>query len=242
MWLLKRHHSDLQCCFHEDPWHRRLLEATCGFCLLWFWSYHHLCCPFSPWNLWEMGQSQPKQLHLVLNSAGWVPRMNWYKQRTMMENSRTLCPSIIFKCHLTGASQMTWFTGRKAVIMTIIIPTYCLLEWESLGGQTVLKTQCSWALKVKFKGQQSGIGTMAKAQSFEMNRRVNSQEVTVEWALLSSTYHMAWGKNQSDSVNMTPGPVLGSFTLPCGQRLFVRHHVPRPIPAEHHADIQGLLA
>lgn len=141
---------------------------------------------------------------LSVELYGWAPRMNWYKQGTMLETSRTLCSSIIFKCHLTGPSQVTWFTGRKAVTVTIIIPIYCLLECESLGGQAVPKAQCSWALKVKFKGQQSGIGTMAKAQSFEMNRRANPQEITAK--LSFTIFHISHSLGKEIRVTVLTWP------------------------------------
>lgn len=107
-------------------------------------------------------------------------------------------PNGVFKyysrCHLTGPSQMTEFFGRKGVIVTFTIPIYCLLESESLGGQIIPKVQRSWALKVNFKGQQSCVRTMAKAQSFEIERKSNSQEMATKWVLLSLTYHITWEK------------------------------------------------
>lgn len=85
---------------------------------------------------------------------------------------------------------------------------YRLLDYESLGGQTVPKAQCSWVLTVKFKGQQSGVGTMAKTQSFEMKRKVNSQEITAKCVLLSSTDHVAWEKKSEWQCQHDPRPLL----------------------------------
>lgn len=164
-------------------------ETTCGFCLLRSWCHHNLHCPFSPLKPVRDGTIPNSPLCVEL--CGWDPHMNWCEQRTMVENCRMLCSSIIFSCHWTGSSQMTWFTGRKAVIATIIIPIYHLLECESLGGQTVTKAQCSWALKVKFKGQQSDVRAMAKVQSFEIKRRVNSQEIAaVSFTIFNVSHHL----------------------------------------------------
>lgn len=64
------------------------------------------------------------------------PCVNRCPQRTMEGNSRMVFSGVMSKCHLTGYSQMTGFTGRKNVIATSLLPS---IRGESWGGQIVLK-------------------------------------------------------------------------------------------------------
>lgn len=172
--------------------------------------------PLVLWNLWQMGQHQTKQ---PISCWTWWLRPTHELAQTKNNGGKE--PNAVFKCYFQVPFEWA-FSGdmvhwQESCYVTITIPIYRLLQCESLGGQTVPKVQCSWALKVKFKGQRAGVRTMAKAQSLEMKGRVNSLESTAKWVLLSSTYHVTRKRNQSDSVNRTPGP-FHSSCLPWGKR------------------------
>jgi hypothetical protein len=70
------------------------------------------------------------------------------------------------------------------------------------GRSNCPKAQHSWALKAKFKGQQLGVRTMAKALSFEMKRMVTLKRMSQ--SKLCYHQHVTYLKkrNQSDSISI----------------------------------------
>lgn len=146
------------------------------------------------------GNTKPNS-SLCVELCGWAPCMNCYKQRTMVKNSQAPCSGIIFKCHLTGPSQVTGFTGSKAVIVRIIIPIYHLLECESLGGQAVPKAQCSWELKVKLKRQQPGVVGKGSILWNEEKGYFPRDRCRGSFTIFNISHSLGKEIGQSDSVN-----------------------------------------
>lgn len=191
--------SRYQCCFQE-PWRTRSQTVTWGLRLLCFQSYDHWHCPLTPLKSVRRGNTKPNS-SLCVELCGWAPCMNCYKQRTMVKNSQAPCSGIIFKCHLTGPSQVTGFTGSKAVIVRIIIPIYHLLECESLGGQAVPKAQCSWELKVKLKRQQPGVVGKGSILWNEEKGYFSRDRCRGSFTIFNISHSLGKEIGQSDSVN-----------------------------------------
>ena len=93
------------------------------------WGLPPPALPLSSSGICERWDDTKSNNPLCVEFCGSDSGMNWCKQRTMVENSRMLCSSIIFKCCLTGPSQMTRFTGRKAV--------YCNNHYSHLPPMTM---------------------------------------------------------------------------------------------------------
>lgn len=67
------------------------------------------------------GSTRPNN-PLCIELCGAGPHVHRYTQRTVVEKTWMICSGVITQDHLTGPSQMTGLTGRKAAIATSLLP------------------------------------------------------------------------------------------------------------------------
>lgn len=167
-----------------NPW-----KADWGL-FLWFWCFYHLCRLFSSLKSVRDGTMPNQKTSLYFELWGADPCMNWLVQT---KNNGGKQPNAVSKYYFQVPFHWAFSDDRVHWQENC----YCNNHYSHLlpirmwvtGRSNCPQSQCSWALKVKLKGQQPGVRTMAKVQPFEMKNRGNSQEMAQRSFTIINTSH-----------------------------------------------------